>query len=136
MTEAQLIARALDARTRAYVPYSHFAVGAALEAASGAVYTGCNIENAAYPVGLCAERAALAAAVSAGERAFTRIAICGGREGESAREVCAPCGMCRQALVEFCADSFEIILPAEGRETRRLTLAALLPESFGPQNLT
>lgn len=136
MTDAQLIARALDARTRAYAPYSHFTVGAALEAASGAVYTGCNIENAAYPVGLCAERAALAAAVSAGERAFARIAICGGREGEPAREPCAPCGMCRQALAEFCSGDFEILLPAEGRQTRRLTLSELLPESFGPQNLS
>lgn len=136
MTDAQLIACALDARTRAYAPYSHFTVGAALEAASGAVYTGCNIENAAYPVGLCAERAALAAAVSAGERAFARIAICGGREGEPARELCAPCGMCRQALAEFCSGDFEILLPAEGRQTRRLTLSELLPESFGPQNLS
>lgn len=136
MTDAQLIARALDARTRAYAPYSHFTVGAALEAASGAVYTGCNIENAAYPVGLCAERAALAAAVSAGEHAFARIAICGGREGEPAFEPCAPCGMCRQALAEFCSGDFEILLPAEGRQTRRLTLSELLPESFGPQNLS
>lgn len=136
MTDAQLIARALDARTRAYAPYSHFTVGAALEAASGAVYTGCNIENAAYPVGLCAERAALAAAVSAGERAFTRIVICGGREGEPACAPCAPCGMCRQALAEFCSGNFEILLPAEGRQTRRLTLSELLPECFGPQNLS
>ena len=108
MTEDALIARALDARTRAYAPYSHFTVGAAQEAA----------------------------AVSAGERAFARIAICGGREGEPAREPCAPCGMCRQALAEFCSGDFEILLPAEGRQTRRLTLSELLPESFGPQNLS
>lgn len=135
MTEEELIARALDARTRAYAPYSRFAVGAALEAASGRVYTGCNVENAAYPVGLCAERAALAAAVSAGERRFSRIAICGGREGEPAREPCAPCGMCRQALAEFCSEDFEILLPVQGAETRRMTLRELLPASFGPQNL-
>lgn len=136
MTEQALIRLAFEAREHAYAPYSGFAVGAALLCEDGTAYTGCNVENAAYPVGLCAERTALAKAVSEGKRGFVRIAICGGRAGEDATELCAPCGMCRQALAEFCGGDFEILLPAKGRETRRFALRQLLPEAFGPQNLS
>ncbi len=135
MTREELISMAFAARERAYVPYSRFAVGAALECADGTVFTGCNVENAAYPVTLCAERCAIAKAVSEGRTDFVRIAIAGGKQGEDATEVCAPCGMCRQALAEFCAGEFEILLPAAGGETRVFTLSQLLPESFGAGNL-
>lgn len=128
MTDQALIRLAFETREHAYAPYSGFAVGTA--------YTGCNVENAAYPVGLCAERTALAKAVSEGKMGFVRIAICGGRAGEDATEYCAPCGMCRQALAEFCGGDFEILLPAKGWEPRRFALRQLLPETFGPQNLS
>ena len=136
MSEQELIHLAFEARERAYAPYSGFAVGAALECRDGTVYTGCNIENAAYSVGVCAERTALCKAVSDGRREFVRIAICGGKAGAEATEACAPCGMCRQALAEFCDGDFEILLPARGRETQRFCLRQLLPEAFGPQNLS
>ena len=135
MSEEKLIALAFEAREKAYAPYSRFAVGAALECDDGTVYTGCNIENAAYSVGTCAERTALCKAVSDGKRDFTRIAICGGRMGEDATEHCAPCGMCRQALAEFCGDDFEVLLPATGKETKKFRFAQVLPEAFGPGNL-
>ncbi len=135
MNEDRLIGLAFEAREKAYAPYSRFAVGAALECEDGTVYLGCNIENAAYTVGICAERTALCKAVSEGKRKFTRIAVCGGRMGEDASEYCAPCGMCRQALAEFCGPDFEVLLPALGRETKRFAFAELLPEAFGPENL-
>jgi len=135
MSENELIALAFAAREKAYAPYSCFAVGAALECADGTVYLGCNVENAAYSVGICAERTALCKAVSDGKRDFTRIAVCGGKQGEDATEYCAPCGLCRQALAEFCGNDFEVLLPAVDRETKRFRFAQLLPEAFGPGNL-
>ena len=96
MTDHELVSLALGAREKAYAPYSRFLVGAALLCADGSVYTGCNIENASYPCGLCAERAAAAQAISAGNRAFAVLAVAG-----SGEEVCTPCGLCRQFLFEF-----------------------------------
>ena len=135
MSNEELIAKAYAAREKAYAPYSGFAVGAALLCADGTVFTGCNVENAAYSVGICAERTALCKAVSEGRTDFIRIAVVGGKAGQEAAEYCAPCGLCRQALAEFCGNDFEVLLPAVGRETKRFTFAQLLPEAFGPGNL-
>lgn len=108
-------------RSKAYAKYSGFHVGAALVAASGQVYPGVNIENASYPAGLCAERAAFAAAITAGETEFSAIAIVGGEEDEP----CFPCGICRQVMAEFCPPEFPVIL-ADGV----YSLGSLLPHSF------
>lgn len=135
-TEAELIASALKARERAYVPYSHFAVGAALEASDGTIYLGCNIENAAYPATICAERTALCAAVADGKRSFTRIAIVGAPVGETIREACPPCGVCRQMLSEFCdPEQMLVLLPSAPDTFETLTLSELLPRSFTTKNL-
>ena len=128
-----LIAAAAEARARSYSPYSRFAVGAALLTASGKIYTGCNIENAAYGPSNCAERTAFFTAVSQGERAFTAIAIVGGREVWDS--FCAPCGVCRQVMAEFCQDSFRILLGRSDGAVREFTLKELLPMRFGPENL-
>ena len=130
----ELCKAAIDIRKNCYAPYSHFCVGAALLTASGKIYTGVNVENAAYGPSNCAERTAVFKAVSEGERDFAAIAIAGGRE-EGKLDYCPPCGVCRQVLAEFCAADFEIILPSSSGETKRFTLAELLPESFGPDNL-
>ena len=130
-----LIRAALAARETAYAPYSHFLVGAALLCEDGAVYTGCNIENASYPAGNCAERTAIFKAVSEGKKAFSAICIAGGREGE-APEYCPPCGICRQVCAEFCdADMFRIILAKSEEEYREYTLGELLPLGFGAAQL-
>ncbi|MBR5358031.1 MAG: cytidine deaminase [Clostridiales bacterium] len=130
----ELCKAAIDIRENCYAPYSHFCVGAALLTASGKIYTGVNVENAAYGPSNCAERTAVFKAVSEGERTFTAIAIAGGPE-DGKLDYCPPCGVCRQVLAEFCAADFEIILPSSSGETKRFTLAELLPESFGPDNL-
>ena len=96
----QLIAQALTARTFSYSPYSHFQVGAALLTKDGKIYSGCNIENAAYGPSNCAERTAIFKAVSEGQLEFAAIAITGGKEGE--HDYAAPCGVCRQVMMEFC----------------------------------
>lgn len=123
-----LVDVARRARAHAYAPYSRYRVGAALFTETGAVYAGVNVENASYPVGLCAERAALAAMVTSGDRRFLACAIV-----TDGMNPAAPCGMCRQALIEF-ADDAEIVLVGEsgGDEvTRRvLRLSELLPEVF------
>lgn len=121
------------ARRRAYAPYSHFCVGAALLTASGKIYTGCNIENAAYSPTNCAERTALFKAVSEGARDFVMIAVVGGRDGESA-PFCAPCGVCRQALAEFCPASFPVLL-GNAKAFRLYTLGELLPFAFSEKDL-
>lgn len=131
--ERALIAAAAEVRARSYSPYSRFAVGAALLTASGKIYTGCNIENAAYGPSNCAERTAFFTAVSQGERAFTAIAIVGGREDWDS--FCAPCGVCRQVMAEFCQDSFRILLGRSDGAVREFTLKELLPMRFGPENL-
>ena len=130
----ELCKAAIDIRKNCYAPYSHFCVGAALLASSGKIYTGVNVENAAYGPSNCAERTAVFKAVSEGEHDFAAIAIAGGTEGGEI-DLCPPCGVCRQVLAEFCGADFEIFLPSSTGETKRYTLAELLPESFGPDNL-
>ena len=134
MNERELIAAAERARQAAYAPYSHFAVGAALLCADGAVFAGCNVENASYPLGNCAERTAIFAAVAAGKREFQALAIVGGNENAPADTLCPPCGACRQVIREFCAPDFPIFLK-DGNEIVKRTLSELLPDSFGPDNL-
>lgn len=131
-----LCQQATAAREQAYCPYSHFAVGAALLCKSGRIYTGCNIESAAYSPSICAERTAFAKAVSEGEREFTAIAIVGGKQGEICRELCPPCGVCRQVMMEFCdPETFLILLATENNEYKEYTLSELLPFGFAAENL-
>lgn len=136
MDDETLVRQAFGARERAYTPYSHFAVGAALLCSDGTVYQGCNIENAAYSPCVCAERTAFYRAVFEGERSFDAIAVVGGPESEEALEYCAPCGVCRQVMQEFCnPNTFRIILGRVGAPPRVYRLCELLPEGFGPDNL-
>lgn len=128
-----LMIQAEEARERSYSPYSRYRVGAALLTKSGKVFTGCNIENAAFTPTNCAERTAIFKAVSEGEREFRAIAVVGGREGEAA-DFCAPCGVCRQVLAEFCDDNFEIVL-GNAEKYEVYTLGTLLPFSFTGKNL-
>lgn len=134
---AELAEQALKARNASYSPYSHFRVGAALLCTDGSVYTGCNIENAAYTPTNCAERTAFFKAVSEGRRDFMAIAIAGGREDAGIPlEVCPPCGVCRQVMMEFChPEHFEIILVHSEQDYRVCRLGELMPEGFGPLNL-
>ncbi len=131
----KLIETAFQAREFAYTPYSHFRVGAALLAKDGRVFTGCNIENAAYSVTNCAERTALFKAVSEGAREFEAIAIVGSMEGQVNELISAPCGVCRQALFEFCGNDLRVILAKSVTDYLDTTLGELLPYGFGPANL-
>ncbi len=126
----ELIHLAEKAREMAYCPYSGFAVGAALLCSDGTVYTGCNIENAAFTPTVCAERTAIFKAVSEGHRDFSAIAVAGGSAGAPVTQVCPPCGVCRQVLREFCADEFPVHLSCGVGHFRTLSLKELLPESF------
>lgn len=135
MNEKKLIALAHEARERAYTPYSHFRVGAALLTKEGKVYLGCNIENAAYTPTNCAERTAFFKAVSEGERNFEAIAIVGGPEGSPADNTCAPCGVCRQVMREFCDADFRIFLEDGKGGVLSYRLEELLPQGFGPSDL-
>ncbi len=137
MTNAELILEAKKAREHAYTPYSHYRAGAALVTKGGKIYHGCNIENAAYAPTNCAERTAFFKAVYDGEREFSKIAIVGGPEGTDADDTCAPCGVCRQVMMEFCnPETFRIIL-ADGKEKQlEFTLKELLPYGFGPSDLS
>ncbi len=125
---------ARQAMLQAYAPYSDFCVGAALLCADGSVYTGCNIENAGYSATNCAERTAFFKAVSDGKREFTAIAVCGGKGGQLTDEPVSPCGVCRQVMREFCNDDFRVYL-VKDTAIETMTLAELLPVSFGPKNL-
>ena len=132
---SRLIDRAIEGMSYAYTPYSGFRVGAALLTESGKLYTGCNIENAAYTPTNCAERTAFFKAVSEGERHFAAICIVGGKDGKLA-DYTSPCGVCRQVMMEFCEpEQFKIILAISREEYRIYTLKELLPESFGPARL-
>ena len=133
MTDIELMQLAEEARKRSYCPYSHFAVGAALLTKSGKVYTGCNIESASYTPTNCAERTAVFKAVSEGEREFATIAVIGAPEDEKGK-FCAPCGVCRQVLREFCSLDFRILLGTP-EEVKAFTLEELLPASFAPSDL-
>ena len=124
MTEKELCQKAMDMMEVAYCPYSHFPVGAALECSDGSVFTGCNIENAAYGAGICGERTAMSKAVSEGHRDFVRIAIAG-----KADDFCVPCGICRQFMMEF-APNMEIICLNGKGESKKFTLPELLPYGF------
>lgn len=132
----ELIDKAFEMRAFSYAPYSHFKVGAALLSKNGNIYGGCNIENAAYGPSNCAERTAFFKAVSEGEREFKAIAIAGGPEDATEFAYCAPCGVCRQVMAEFCnPDDFIIILPRSKEDYKTYTLRELFPEGFSPENL-
>ena len=124
MTEKELCQKAMDMMEVAYCPYSHFPVGAAVECSDGSVFTGCNIENAAYGAGICGERTAMSKAVSEGHRDFVRIAIAGKSD-----DFCVPCGICRQFMMEF-APNMEIICLNGKGESKKFTLPELLPYGF------
>jgi len=129
MTREELKSAAVSMLGKAYCPYSHFPVGAALECEDGTVFTGCNVENAAYPAGICAERNAIFHAVSEGHTRFRRIVIAG-----KSKDFCVPCGMCRQVMREFSTD-LEIICLNNTGEEQTFTLEELLPRGFGPEFL-
>ena len=133
----KLISLADEARSRSYAPYSNYAVGAALLCEDGSIVTGCNMENAAFGPGICAERCAIYKAVSDGRRSFKSIAVAGSPVGEPLSQYASPCGVCRQVMREF-ADpaSFDIIVAGPDGEYRINTLDELLPDSFGPDNLS
>jgi cytidine deaminase len=127
----RMIELALDARTRSYSPYSKFKVGACVRSASGELYPGANIENAAYPHGSCAETCAIDKMVNAGERTMSGIVVLGGGSG-----LVTPCGGCRQRIREFASPDTPIIICGEDGAIRaRFTLDELLPHSFGPDHL-
>ncbi|MDE7406141.1 MAG: cytidine deaminase [Clostridiales bacterium] len=128
-----LMEKACEARKMSYSPYSRFCVGAALLCKNGKVYTGCNVENAAYSATNCAERTAIFKAVSEGEREFEAIAIIGGKAGEDGG-FCAPCGVCRQVIAEFCDKDFKIVL-GTADSVNVYTLGELLPLSFTKDSL-
>ena len=129
MTDRNLIDMAAEAMQNSYSPYSGFKVGAAIECADGSVFAGCNVENAAFRAGVCAETSALAAAVSAGHREFKRIAVIS--EGSS---YCFPCGVCRQMLNEFAPNLEVLCARADGRYVS-YPLTSLLPMAFGPEHM-
>lgn len=128
MNMKKLIKLAIEARKKAYAPYSRFKVGAALEAANGKIYTGCNVENSSYGITVCAERVALFKAVSEGVKKFKKLVIVA-----DTRKPCPPCGICRQALIEF-APHLEIVMANTKGKTRTLKLADLLPHQFSLNN--
>ena len=133
-----LVRRAAEAAAGAYAPYSGFFVGAAVRGESGKIYTGCNVENASYPAGICAERTAVCKAVSEGERVFTAVAIAGGKGGEIS-ETCPPCGICRQVLSEFGdPEAMRIFLVSRRDDVlyaEEHFLAQLLPLYFSKEKL-
>ena len=133
--ETKLLAAAQAARDNAYAPYSKFKVGAAVETVDGEIFTGCNIENAAYTPTNCAERTAFFKAVSEGVQDFEAICIVGGKN-QKATGYTAPCGVCRQVMMEFCnPKTFKIILAIDRENYRIYTLEDMLPQGFGPANL-
>lgn len=131
----ELIKSAIDSLNFSYAPYSRFNVAAAVLASSGKIYTGVNVENASYPAGICAERNAIFHAVACGEKEITAIAIIGGLNGQIT-DYCPPCGVCRQVMREFCdPEHMTVIIAKSTDEYKEMTLAELLPESFGPDSI-
>ena len=131
----ELIRKAFEMLQYSYTPYSHFKVGAALLAGDGTIYGGCNIENAAYTPTNCAERTAFFKAVSEGVTDFGAIAVVGGQNGK-VTDYCAPCGVCRQVMMEFCnPETFVILVAKSEDEYQEMTLKEMLPLGFGPDNL-
>ncbi|MGN1096148.1 MAG: cytidine deaminase [Eubacteriales bacterium] len=133
MTDKELVFSAEAAMKNAYAPYSDFFVGAALLCEDGSVYTGCNIENAAFSPTCCAERTAVFKAVSEGKRRFSAIAVVGGKNGEI-NGFCPPCGVCRQVLSEFAGKDMRVIL-YDGKKTESFTMEQLLPLGFSSEKL-
>ena len=129
MNYESLIQRAKEAMTHAYSPYSGYKVGAALLCSDGTIYEGCNIENASFTPTVCAERTAFFKALYDGHRAFTAIAVCGGKDGVITG-LFPPCGVCRQVMREFCEDDFKIYMVGAGGSYESFTLADILPHSF------
>ena len=127
--KAALMKAAIGAKEKAYAPYSHFSVGAAVMCEDDSVYTGCNVENASYPCGICAERTAVSKAVSEGKRKFRMIAVTG-----SSAEKCTPCGICRQFLYEFAPDMIVLCGDMDGTFDE-VALSELLPRGFGAASL-
>lgn len=133
MLPSELMRLASQARLQAYCPYSGFSVGAALLCGDGEVVTGCNVENASYPLGNCAERTAVFTAIAKGKRNFSALAISGGPVSDQSGGFCPPCGACRQVLREFCSEDFPIFLSDPHGEIQTFLLGQLLPVSFGPE---
>ena len=134
MTDKEFFYEAIKAMNNSYSPYSDCKVGAALLCKSGKIYTGTNIENAAFGPTVCAERVAVFKAVSEGDRDFEKIAVVGGKNGEI-NGIFAPCGVCRQVLREFCEDDFILLLGETPESYRTVSLKDLLPLSFSPDNV-
>ena len=126
----KIVDAAIAAPANAYVPYSGFSVGAALLAENGEVITGCNVENASYPAGLCAERVAIFSAVAKGLTKYRAIAVSGGMKGQAPADYCMPCGMCLQVMSEFCDPSFKVYIVKGREEVLQYQLRDLLPETF------
>ncbi len=132
---AELIQMAIDNQVNSYAPYSNYNVSAAVLTASGKIYLGVNVENASYPAGVCAERNAICHAVECGERELVAIAIVGGPNYEL-HDYCAPCGICRQTMREFCIPTeMRVIFAKSTEDYKEMSLEELLPESFGPDAL-
>lgn len=130
----RLVDLACEARHKAYSPYSHFCVGAALLCADGEVVLGANVENSSYGATNCAERTAFFTSLMQDRQDFTAMAIVGAKRGEEISSYCAPCGICRQVMAEFCKADFEVLL-YDGKEIKTYTLSSLLPEAFDKDNL-
>lgn len=136
MEKQELIREAIAARKRSYSPYSHFQMGAALLGRSGKVYTGCNIENAAYTPTNCAERTAFFKAISEGEKEFEMIAIVGGPAKSARTDYCPPCGVCRQVMAEFCdPKAFRVLMARTETDYRECSLEEVLPFGFTKEEL-
>lgn len=136
MDYGTLLGLAIENRKAAYAPYSHFTVGAALLCSDGSIYTGCNIENAAFSPTVCAERIAFFKAVSDGKRKFSAIAVAGGRENGAPEADVAPCGVCRQVMMEFCGgEAFDIVVGDSAENPKVYQLSDILPLGFGPKTL-
>lgn len=131
----ELIRAALSARENAYVPYSNYAVGAALLTEGGEIVTGCNVENASFGATNCAERTAFFKAVSQGERRFSAIAIAGGEKGKEPVDYAYPCGVCRQVMREFAAKDFQVIVARSTADYQEYRLDELLPHGFGGESI-
>lgn len=129
MTDKELVNLALDARKNSYSPYSKYSVGAAVLCGDESIFTGCNIENASYPCGICAERTAMSKAISEGKKSFSKIAIAG-----SSDQICTPCGLCRQFMYEFAPDLTVLCSDDKGNFTEK-KLNDFLPDGFGPGSL-
>ncbi len=128
--DGELFAAAMSAMEQAYAPYSEFSVGASIRGAQGGIYAGCNVENAAYPQGCCAEASAISAMVIAGERAIAEVCVIGNGEA-----LATPCGGCRQRIREFAAEDIPIHVCGPQGLRKTVTLGELLPWAFGPENL-